>query len=151
MLSKFFLKTVAGISVTHAVYARAQGGDGSTPDIDKVLFTETDGSEISVRVSGGVNGLEIAPDGSAVTRMPDGAVMIISVRRNGEERQLRFEGANGGIETVFRIDGERQQLDTEAEAIMHEVLPLVLRETGINAVTRTWIGLGSTPATGGCQ
>lgn len=93
-------------------------------------------SSLRVRADGNV---DLAPDGSGVTGLGGGS-FDVSLRRNGFDRRVLFTSANGAIVRQFFVEGDEQPWGPGADRFLADVMPIVLRETAINARERVaWI------------
>ena len=96
-----------------------------------------DGARLAVKGDGHV---ELAPDASGVTTLDDRAYLDVRETRDSGERHVRFTGTNGGIEKQFWLDGDEQPWGTDADAFVTEIMPVLLRETGISVEERVaWL------------
>lgn len=126
-----------------AVMANKGGGDGGTsvsihrdgdgPRTMKVSFSE-DGARLELEASGD---LVFAPDDSGLEHMGPGAELKITRTVDGVTRKLLAEGGDDGdIAYTYFVDGEQRPFDAEAQAWLAEIMPMVMRETAINAPER---------------
>lgn len=96
-----------------------------------------DGDSVTVRSEGDI---DLAPDGSGVAGLANGAYLDIRVARGGSARRVRFEGENGVIARQFFVGGDEQAWGPGADGFVADVMPIVLRETAINADERVaWL------------
>ena len=62
------------------------------------------------------------------------------MRRNGVDRRVLFTNDDGTIERQFFLEGDEQPWGAEADRFVAEVMPIVLRETAIDADERVaWL------------
>jgi hypothetical protein len=96
-----------------------------------------DRARLAVRADGNV---DIAPDASGVIAVGDGDYLDVRETRGDKQRRVRFSGVDGEIEKKFWIAGEEQTWGADADAFVAEVMPVLLRETGINTEERiAWL------------
>jgi hypothetical protein len=92
---------------------------------------------LSVKSDGEV---DLEPDGSGVTAIDRGGSFDVRMRRNGVDRRVLYTSDDGTIERQFFIEGDEQPWGPEADQFVAEVMPIVLRETAINAGERVaWL------------
>jgi hypothetical protein len=105
---------------------------------DSMNFRVDDGN-YSLRVKGDGD-VDLEPDGSGVAAIDRGGSFDLSMRRNGLDRRVLFTSPDGTIERQFFVEGDEQPWGPEAERFVAEVMPIVLRETAINADERVaWL------------
>jgi hypothetical protein len=103
--------------------------------IDTRIVTE----DFTVRVSGRGN-VDLAPDGSGVTALSRDGSFELSVAGDGAERRVLYTIPHGTITQQFFVDGEEQPWGPEADDFVIEVMPVVLRETGLSVDERVaWL------------
>jgi len=96
-----------------------------------------DDYSLRVRSEGDV---ELPADGSGVTALSTGDSLDIRLTRNGVERRVLFSSESGAIKQQFFVEGDEQPWGPEADRFVAEVMPIVLRETAINADERVaWL------------
>ena len=96
-----------------------------------------DGARLVVKAEGNV---DLAPDASGVKALANGAYLDVRETRGDDERRVRFTGAAGGIEKQFWLEGEEQPWGADADAFVAEIMPVLLRETGISVEERVaWL------------
>jgi len=96
-----------------------------------------DGARLVVKADGDI---ELAPDASGLIALGDGDYLDVRETRGGQERRVRFVGANGEIEKQFWLDGGEQQWSAAADAFVTEIMPVLLRETANNGEERVaWL------------
>jgi hypothetical protein len=97
----------------------------------------TDNGRLLIEAAGNI---ELAPDGSGVAELADGGYLDVTERRNGTDRRVRFEDDDGAIGRQFWTGGDEQPWDADANRFVAEIMPVVLRETGISARERVaWL------------
>jgi len=107
-------------------------GDGGTMNVRIAI----DGDSFDIKSDGAI---DLAPDGSGVTAVADGGYLDIR-RRGSAGRRVRFEGEHGSVARQFFSGNDEQPWSPEADRFVAEVMPIVLRETGINADERvSWL------------
>lgn len=105
---------------------------------DSMNFRIDDGN-YSLRVKADGE-MDLEPDGSGVTALDSGGSFDISMRRDGLDRRVLFTSPEGTIERQFFVEGDEQPWGPEADRFVAEVMPIVLRETAINAGERVaWL------------
>lgn len=77
-----------------------------------------------------------APDDSGLEHMGAGAALDLIQEAGGTKRRLVADGTSGGIDYTFYVDGEERPFDADARAWFADILPMVMRETAINAPER---------------
>lgn len=84
--------------------------------------------------------VHLSPDGSGVTRISNEGSLDIGFTRDGAFSQIRFVGDRGGVAHEFSINGKRRPWNKDADALVDELMPIVLRESGFDADARTdWL------------
>jgi hypothetical protein len=84
--------------------------------------------------------IDIAADGSGVRSMSRRGSLDVVMTRNGTERRVVFTAPEGTVERQFFVDGDEQPWGPEADRFVAEAMPIVLRETAINANERVaWL------------
>jgi hypothetical protein len=84
--------------------------------------------------------VDIAADGSGVRSVSRRGSLDVLMTRDGTERRLLFTGPDGTVERQFFVDGEEQPWGPEADRFVAEVMPIVMRETALNADERVaWL------------
>jgi hypothetical protein len=127
-----------GIALFFVLTAIRDGAMGWNFDGHAMNFRTGDGNySLSVNSEGDV---DLEPDGSGVTALDRGGALDIRMRRDGVDRRLLYTSDNGTIERQFFVEGEEQPWGPEADRFVAEVMPVVLRETAINADERVaWL------------
>jgi hypothetical protein len=92
---------------------------------------------LRVRSDGDV---DLAPDGGGVRSLSRNGSFDVLMTRNGTDRRALYTSADGTVERKFFVDGEEQPWSPEADRFVTEAMPIVLRETAINADERiAWL------------
>lgn len=101
------------------------------------IGTTIDGQTFNIRAEGDV---DLATDGSGVTALDDGGYLDIRATRGGNQRRVRFMGENGDVVRQFWVGGNEQPWGPEADRFVTEVMPVLQRETAIDAAERVaWL------------
>lgn len=120
---------------------KSEHGHGTTVNIHEtddgtrimsLSFSDRD-MRLKLRASGD---FVFAPDDSGLEYMGPGAGLEVSQEVGGTERRLVAEGAGDGIAYTFYVDGKERPFDAEARSWFANILPMVMRETAINAPER---------------
>jgi hypothetical protein len=127
-----------GLALFFVATALRNGAMGWDFSGDSMNFRIDDGnSSLRVKADGEV---DLEPDGSGVTSLDGGGSFDISLRRDGVDRRVLFTSPEGTVERQFFVDGEEQPWGPDADRFVAETLPVVLRETAINADQRVaWL------------
>jgi hypothetical protein len=92
---------------------------------------------LRVRSEGDV---DLAADGSGVRSLSRRGSFDVLMTRNGTDRRVVFTSPERTVEQQFFVDGDVQPWGPEADRFVAEVMPIVLRETAINADERVaWL------------
>jgi hypothetical protein len=84
--------------------------------------------------------LDLAPDGSGVRSLSRRGSFDVLMTRNGADRRALYTSDDGTIKRQFFVEGSEQPWGAEADRFVEEVMPIVLRETAINADERVaWL------------
>lgn len=86
-----------------------------------------------------VNGqgrIVLAPDGSGVAEMSDGATFEVGLARNGREQRARFTGEKGRVVRAYWEGTAAAPWNAAAQRFVAEAMPIVFRETGLGAEAR---------------
>lgn len=75
-------------------------------------------------------------DETDVTQMDDNARLTIEHDANGQRRKMRFVGDDGAIQRTYWHDGNMTDIDAPARRWLAQLLPILMRESGINAKQR---------------
>lgn len=95
--------------------------------------------EYALRI-GGEGEVDLAPDASGVTALSTGGSFDVRLRAGDTERRALFTSDDGGVREQFFIDGDEQPWGPDADRFVAEVMPIVLRETALNADERVaWL------------
>jgi hypothetical protein len=82
--------------------------------------------------------VDLAPDGSGVTMLDDS--FEVTLRDDGTTRRVLYSNQAGAVARQFFVDGDEQPWGAAADAFVAEVMPIVLRESAINADERVaWL------------
>jgi len=96
-----------------------------------------DGQTFDIRAEGDV---DTAPDGSGVLALDEDGFLDIRTTRGGDQLRARFTGSNGDVVREFWVDGEAQPWGPEADRFIADTMPVLLRETAIDAPERVaWL------------
>jgi beta-lactamase regulating signal transducer with metallopeptidase domain len=126
-----------GLAVsTYAPPAQAAGGwlENIFGDDDSYTYRASeDGVSLLVHQRGkiGFNAAE-----TDVVSLAAGARLQIKETRDGVTRGILFHGVDGRIVRDYRVDGEEATLDAAGRAWLAQMLPRVLRESGVDAEAR---------------
>ncbi len=127
-----------GVALFFVVTALRDGAMGLSLGESSMSFRVDDG-DYSVRVKG-EGEVDLEPAGSGVAGLDRGGSLDISMRRNGLDRRLLFTNPDGMLVRQFFLEGDEQPWDAEADRFVTEVMPIVLRETAIDAGERVaWL------------
>lgn len=84
--------------------------------------------------------IDLAPDGSGVAGLSNGSFLDATLDRGGATRRLRYTREGGRIERQFWVGNESRPWGPEADAFVAELMPILFRETGMNANERVdWL------------
>ena len=127
-----------GIALFFVLTAVRDGAMGWDFHNNSMNFRIGDG-DYSLRVkSDGDVDLEL--DGSGVAALDRGGSLDVGMRSNGVDRRALYTNEDGTIERQFFVEGDEQPWSPEADRFVAEVMPIVLRETAINAGERVaWL------------
>jgi len=127
-----------GIALFFVLTAVRDGAMGWDFNNSSMNFRIGDGDySLRVKSSGDV---DLEPDGSGVASLDRGGSLDVSMRSNGVDRRALYTSADGTIERKFFVEGDEQPWGPEADRFVAEVMPIVLRETAINADERVaWL------------
>jgi hypothetical protein len=127
-----------GIALFFVLTAIRDGAMGWDFDGHGMNFRTVDGDySLGVNSDGDV---DLEPDGSGVAALDRGGSFDVRMRRNGVDRRALYTNDDGTIERQFFVEGDEQPWGPEADRFVAEVMPVVLRETAINATERVaWL------------
>ena len=127
-----------GIALFFVLTAVRDGAMGWDFDGGRMNFrTSTGEYTLRVRSDGDV---DISADGSDVRSMSRRGSLDVLMTRNGVDRRVLFTSPEGTVERQYFVGGDEQPWGPEADRFVAEVLPIVLRETAINARERVeWL------------
>src|SRR5688572_24297163 len=127
-----------GIALFFVATALRNGAMGWDLGGDSMSLRIDDGNHsLRVKAEGEVQ-LEL--DGSGVISLDRGGSFDVSMRRNGIDQRVLFTSPEGTIERQFFVEGEEQPWSPEADRFVAEAMPIVLRETAIDADLRVaWL------------
>ena len=127
-----------GVALFFVATALRDGAMGWDFSGDSMNFRIDDGNySLRIKADGEV---DLEPDGSGVTALDRGGSFDVSMRRDGLDRRVLFTSPDGTIERQFFVEGDEQPWGPEADRFVAEVMPIVLRETAINAGERVaWL------------
>jgi hypothetical protein len=127
-----------GIALFFIVTAIRNGAMGWDFNDRAMNFRISDGNySLTVKSDGDV---DLEPDGSGVANLDRGGSFDVSMRRDGVDRRARFTDTDGTVERQFFVEGDEQPWGPEADRFVAEVMPIVLRETAVNADERVrWL------------
>jgi hypothetical protein len=127
-----------GIALFFIVTAVRDGTMGWDFHDNAMNFRVSDG-DYSLRVKS-EGDIDLEPDGSGVASLDRGGSFDVSMRRDGVDRRALYTSDDGTIERKFFVEGDEQPWGPEADRFVAEVMPIVLRETAINADERiAWL------------
>ena len=125
------LRGCTGSSRTTSAHSHEGDGDVVT------LSITSNGCRITFDADGKFT---LNDDFSDVATLASGGRIVVEVDYGTHDRRLTIERKSGGIERVFKIDGDVRPYDDEAKAWFKETLTFLLRRTGFMAEERArWI------------
>ncbi len=84
--------------------------------------------------------VDLAPDASGVAALSSGGSLDVSLRQRNTNRRALYTSNDSSIRKQFFVEGNEQPWGPDAELFVAEVMPLVLRETALNADERVaWL------------
>jgi beta-lactamase regulating signal transducer with metallopeptidase domain len=84
--------------------------------------------------------IKLAPDGTGVTQMSNGSFLDAALDKGGQARRVRYTGEQGGVKRQFWINGQSRVWGADADRFVAELMPILFRETGLNANERVdWL------------
>ncbi|HET7842924.1 MAG TPA: M56 family metallopeptidase, partial [Xanthomonadales bacterium] len=105
-------------------------GDGERMTMDVDL---ADGSELEAKSRGRFT---FTPAEDDVATLERGASLEIEQKRNGTKRSIEFTAGANGVEREYSVDGAKRPLDAEGRRWLAEVIPVLLRTSGLFAEER---------------
>jgi hypothetical protein len=129
-----------------AVMDTLRGCSGETKHANSSTQIENDDVSISITYRGcrirlsSVGKFSFNEDYSDIAAVsPDGQV-VVEVDYGDHDRRLTIRRVNGGLERVYKVDGDSRPFDAEAKSWLAETIIYVLRRTGYDAEARArWI------------
>ena len=129
------LVAVPGLAIgTYASQAFAGIGELISIDSSEHRYrSNTPAGRVDLRLRGEVvfNAAE-----TDVESLGEGARFSLETRRDGVQRAYRVETEDGRLVRRYRVDGREAGFDAAARAWLAAELPVLLRETGVNAEAR---------------
>jgi len=127
-----------GIALYFIATALRDGAMGWDFNGNSMSFRIDDGdSSLQVKGDGGI---ELEPDGSGIASLDRRRSFDVRLRQDGVDRRVLFTNEEGTVERQFFVDGDEQAWGPDADRFVAEVMPVVLRETAINADERiAWL------------
>ncbi|RPI60686.1 MAG: hypothetical protein EHM50_06980, partial [Lysobacterales bacterium] len=135
-----------GIALFFVVTALHKGTMGWDFGGGAMNFRIDDGN-YSLHVKGDGD-VDLEPDGSGIAALDRGGSFDFRMRRDGLDRRVLFTNPDGTIERQFFLEGDEQPWGPEADRFVAEVMPIVLRETAIDAGGRVAWLIGNRGHTG---
>jgi hypothetical protein len=127
-----------GIALFFVLTAVRDGAMGWDFDGGRINF-RTSNADYTLRVRSDGD-IDIAADGSGVRSLSRRGSLDVVMTRNGTDRRVLFTGPDGTVERQYFVDGDEQPWGPEADRFVAEIMPIVLRETAINARERVvWL------------
>ena len=127
-----------GIALFFLASAIRDGAMGWDFGDGQMNFRISDG-DYTLRVRG-EGDIDLEPDGSGIAALSSRGSLDVRMTRDGTDRRAVFTSTDGTIERQFFVEGEEQPWGPEADRFVTEVMPIVLRETGINFEERVaWL------------
>jgi hypothetical protein len=80
--------------------------------------------------------IDLAPDGSGVASLSSGGYLDATLDKSGIARRVRYAREGGAIERRFWVGNQSRAWSAEADAFVAELMPIIFRETGLNAKER---------------
>ena len=135
---------VLGLAALVAVPGLAIGTYASEAFAGIGEFISIDGSEHRYRSNTSEGSVDLRLRGEVafnaaetdVESLGEGARFSLETRRDGVRRAYRVETVDGRLVRHYRVDGREAELDAAARAWLAAELPVLLRETGVNAEAR---------------
>lgn len=128
-----------GIALFFIAMSVRDGGSGGFIFRDGQLNARIVADDYTLRVNGSGN-IDLAPDASGVTALSRRGSLDLTMTRNGTDRRALYTSADGTIERQFFIDGDEQPWGPDADRFVIDAMPIVLRETALDADERVaWL------------
>jgi hypothetical protein len=128
-----------GIALFFIAMSVRDGGSGGFIFRDGEMTTRIVTDDYVLRINGEGN-VDLAADGSGVTALSRRGSFELTLTRNGTDRRVVYTNTDGRIERQFFLEGEEQSWGSEADRFVIEVMPIALRETGLNVEERVaWL------------
>lgn len=135
---------VLGLAALVAVPGLAIGTYASQAFAGIGEFISIDGSEHRYRSNTPAGSVDLRLRGEVafnaaetdVESLGEGARFSLETRRDGVRRAYRVETMDGRLVRRYRVDGREAGFDAAARAWLAAELPVLLRETGVNAEAR---------------
>jgi hypothetical protein len=106
----------------------------SSNDNELSATWSTDDRKIKIRAYGEI---EFTDDERGIASLGDDGYLLIKERHRGDRRELEAEAdGDGSINYRYWVDGRKQPFDDEARDWLADVIPTVLRNTGLGAEAR---------------
>ena len=80
--------------------------------------------------------IDLAPDASGVTALGADGYLDLGSDVGGIARRVRFSNSNGTIARQFWVGREERRWGADADSLVAELMPIVLRETAIDVEAR---------------
>ena len=112
-----------------------QGHDG------EVNLTMTLTKLFDYRLTASARGsMDLAPDGTGMARISNGSFFDASLDKGGQLRRVRYTGEQNGVRREFWSGGQSRAWGPDADRFVAELMPIIFRETGLNANERVdWL------------
>jgi hypothetical protein len=137
--------TLGLFTLTLALHARAQEGQGRKKTMTEVNENRVNDSETRIRYSDDKHSVEIkareslefSDDDADIKNVSRNGYLMIEERRGSMSRKFEVvPGADGQPQRAFYVQGQPHPLDREGRAWLAEILPDVIRNTAIGAQAR---------------
>src|SRR5207244_1007411 len=124
---------------------RRCGGDGSRRSTHS---HSGDGDVVTLSITVGGCAVNFDGDGkftftddfTDIATLASGGRVVIQVDYGAHDRRVTIRRSGGGLEHVYKVDGDVRPYDDEAKAWLRETLTFLLRRTGFMAEERSrWI------------
>lgn len=129
-----------GIALFFVLMSVRDGAPGGSVFRDGRLSFRLVTDDYTLRVKGRGD-VELAPDASGVTALSrSGSLDVRMTRGDDEARRVLFTNVDGTVREQFFVGADEQSFGPDAERFVAEVMPIVLRETALNADERiAWL------------